>query len=138
VARGRQPSFPPAAAVRQTLRFFPEENVRGDPADWHKDGNEKGERSHHMTERRMKGRMRLAALVLAAAILGAAGAPAFAEDDGAKAEICWTALENCILWGVKTGVFATGVGAAVIVSYCADGYAFCEKFVAPFLRGRAA
>jgi hypothetical protein len=86
-----------------------------------------------MTERTTKGWMGIVAFVLATVILGTAGAPAFAGEDGDAAGICWTAFENCLLWGIKSGLAFSGIGAGVFAAYCLTGYAFCERYVVPFL-----
>jgi hypothetical protein len=82
--------------------------------------------------------MRVVAFLLVTTILAVAGAPAFAEEDGDSEGICWTAFENCLLWGLKSGLAASGIGAGVFAAYCVTGYAFCERYVVSYLRDRVA
>jgi hypothetical protein len=91
-----------------------------------------------MTKRKKTGWMRVVAFLLVTTILGAASAQAFAEEEGDSAGICWTAFENCLLWGIKSGLAASGIGAGVFAAYCLTGFAFCERYVVPYLRDRVA
>ena len=79
---------------------------------------------------------RIVAFILAAAIISAAGAPALRgeEDDGEKG-LCREALEKCFLSYLAGALASWGLSAFASLVFCLNGYAFCERYVAPYLRG---
>ena len=78
----------------------------------------------------------ITAFVLAAVIFAASGAPALRGEEGdGESAICRAALERCILssLGIDTATF--GLTTFVSLMFCLNGLNFCEKYVAPYLRG---
>jgi len=84
-----------------------------------------------MTIWKKNGFVRTVAFVLVAAILGVVSGPALSYGGQ---DICQRALWDCFGSALDSALETLGSSLVSAIPYCLNGYIFCEKYVANFLR----